>query len=63
MSENNKRSVKRNSRTGRSTTKVVVGDKRYVRRDATGRFVETKGDKMFERAWKNTYSKRNRRVG
>lgn len=41
-----------------SNGKSLVQDKRYIRTDTP-----SKGDKMFERAWEDTYENRKRRVG
>jgi len=74
---NNDRSIKRDSTTGCFDEKTTTTDKKYVRRDAAGQFAtqkstgnaatsvkgESKADRMFRRAWKDTYEKRDRRVG
>ena len=64
-------SVKRN-KTSCASGKALVSDKRYIKRNGAGQFVEkpntardtkSKGDKMFERVWKDIHDRRDRRVG
>jgi hypothetical protein len=46
-------------------TKATAANKKdssVVKRDTDGRFL-SRADKLFQRAWKDTYEKRDRRVG
>jgi hypothetical protein len=61
VSDYKDRNTTRNSKS--NGAKSTVSDRRYVKRDRDGKFVSTKADKMFKRAWKDTYEKRERRVG
>ena len=56
-----------------SNGKSLVQDKRYVRRDSKGQFVDkpntgvdkesSKADKMFEKVWQDIHDRRDQRVG
>ena len=53
--------VKRNSTTGCLT--VSKSDKRRSVSTKTTKKKESTADQLFQRAWKDTYEKRDRRVG
>lgn len=50
-------STPRSARTGKFVSQKSAGD------SAAGVKGESKADRMFQRAWKDTYEKRERRVG